>query len=150
MRYVLSWVVRNALLSYYLCIKNKARCAMTALLQQAPQPQLVLAKAVLNAAEQLGLKQAELAAVLGVHRTAVSRLKQNPALDPASKQGELALLLIRIARALYSLAGGDPDWIKHFMHNPNKFTGGIPAQQVQSIQGLMQVLQFVDAMRGKL
>ena len=48
---------------------------MTALLQQAPQPQLVLAKAVLNAADQLGLKQAELAAVLGVHRTAVSRLK---------------------------------------------------------------------------
>ena len=123
---------------------------MTALLQQAPQPQLVLAKAVLNAAEQLGLKRAELAAVLGVHRTAVSRLKQNLALDPASKQGELALLLIRIARALYSLAGGDPDWIKHFMHNPNKVTGGIPAQQVQSIQGLMQVLQFVDAMRGKL
>lgn len=123
---------------------------MTALLQQAPQPQLVLAKAVLNAAEQLGLKQAELAAVLGVHRTAVSRLKQNPSLDPGSKQGELALLLIRVARALYSLAGGDPDWMKHFMHSPNKVTGGIPAQQVQSIQGLMQVLQFVDAMRGKL
>jgi transcriptional regulator with XRE-family HTH domain len=123
---------------------------MTALLQPAPQPQLVLAKAVLNAAEQLGLKQAELAAVLGVHRTAVSRLKQNPSLDPGSKQGELALLLIRVARALYSLAGGDPDWMKHFMHSPNKATGGIPAQQVQSIQGLMQVLQFVDAMRGKL
>ena len=123
---------------------------MTALLQQAPQPQLVLAKAVLNAADQLGLKQAELAAVLGVHRTAVSRLKQNPTLDPQSKQGELALLLIRVARALYSLAGGDPDRIKHFMHSPNKVTGGIPAQQVQSIQGLMQVLQFVDAMRGKL
>lgn len=123
---------------------------MTALLQPAPQPQLVLAKAVLTAAEQLGLKQAELAAVLGVHRTAVSRLKQNPSLDPGSKQGELALLLIRVARALYSLAGGDPDWMKHFMHSPNKATGGIPAQQVQSIQGLMQVLQFVDAMRGKL
>ncbi len=123
---------------------------MTALLQPAPQPQLVLAKAVLNAAEQLGLKQAELAAVLGVHRTAVSRLKQNPSLDPGSKQGELALLLIRVARALYSLAGGDPDWMKHFMHIPNKVTGGIPAQQVQSIQALMQVLQFVDAMRGKL
>jgi transcriptional regulator with XRE-family HTH domain len=123
---------------------------MTALLQQAPAAELVLAKAVLNAASQLGLKQAELAAVLGMHRTAVSRLKQNPALDPSSKQGELALLLIRIARSLYSLAGGDPDWIKHFMHSPNKATGGIPAQQVQSIQGLMRVLQFVDAIRGKI
>lgn len=123
---------------------------MSALAQTSPDPASVLAKAVLNAADQLGLKQAELAAVLGIHRTAVSRLKQNPALDPKSKQGELALLLIRIARALFALTGGDKDWIKHFMHNPNKVTGGIPAKQMESIQGLIQVMQFVDAIRGKV
>lgn len=123
---------------------------MTAVLQQIPLPEVVLAKAVLKAAEQLGLKQAELAAVLGMHRTAVSRLKQSLSLDPASKQGELALLLIRMARAVFALAGGDTDWIRHFMHTPNKVTGGIPTQQIQTIQGLMQVLQFVDALRGKV
>ncbi|WP_062057953.1 MbcA/ParS/Xre antitoxin family protein [Cellvibrio sp. OA-2007] len=123
---------------------------MSALAHLDPDPAAVLAKAVLNAAEQLGLKQSELAAVLGIHRTAVSRLKQNPALDPKSKQGELALLLIRIARALFTLTGGDRDWIKHFMHNPNQVTGGVPAQQIESIQGLMQVLNFVDALRGKI
>lgn len=123
---------------------------MSALAQVSPDPAAVLAKAVLNAADQLGLKQAELAAVLGIHRTAVSRLKQNPALDPKSKQGELALLLIRIARALFALTGGDKDWIKHFMHNPNQVTGGVPVQQIESIQGLMQVLNFVDALRGKI
>ncbi|OZY87542.1 hypothetical protein CBP51_11385 [Cellvibrio mixtus] len=123
---------------------------MSALAQTSPDPASVLAKAVLNAADQLGLKQAELATVLGIHRTAVSRLKQNPALDPKSKQGELALLVIRIARALFALTGGDKDWIKHFMHNPNKVTGGIPAKQMESIQGLIQVMQFVDAIRGKV
>ncbi|WP_049631350.1 XRE family transcriptional regulator [Cellvibrio sp. pealriver] len=123
---------------------------MSALAQTSPDPASVLAKAVLNAADQLGLKQAELAAVLGIHRTAVSRLKQNPALDPKSKQGELALLLIRIARALFALTGGDKDWIKHFMHSPNEVTGGVPARQIESIQGLIQVLQFVDALRGKI
>jgi DNA-binding XRE family transcriptional regulator len=123
---------------------------MSALAQTSPDQASVLAKAVLNAADQLGLKQAELAAVLGIHRTAVSRLKQNPALDPKSKQGELALLVIRIARALFALTGGDKDWIKHFMHNPNKVTGGIPAKQMESIQGLIQVMQFVDAIRGKV
>lgn len=123
---------------------------MSALAQTSPDPGSVLAKAVLNAADQLGLKQAELAAVLGIHRTAVSRLKQNPALDPKSKQGELALLLIRIARALFALTGGDKDWIKHFMHSPNEVTGGVPARQIESIQGLIQVLQFVDALRGKI
>jgi transcriptional regulator with XRE-family HTH domain len=123
---------------------------MTALAHPKPEPANVLAKAVLNAAAQLGLKQAELAAVLGLHRTAISRLKQNGSLDPASKQGELALLLIRLARALYALTGGDKDWLLHFMRTPNKVTGGIPAQQIETIQGLMLVLQFVDAMRGKV
>ncbi|WP_305857197.1 MbcA/ParS/Xre antitoxin family protein [Balneatrix alpica] len=123
---------------------------MTALLQHPPQAEAVLAKAVLRAAEQLGLKQAELGAVLGMHRTAVSRLKQSLALSPASKQGELALLLIRLARALFALAGGDQQWMQHFMRTVNRATGGVPAEQVQSIQGLIQVLQFVDAIRGKV
>ena len=123
---------------------------MAALAQINPDPAAVLAKAVLNAADQLGLKQAELAAVLGLHRTTISRLKQNPNLEPKSKQGELALLLIRIARALFALTGGDQEWIKHFMHSPNQVTGGVPARQIESIQGLIQVLQFVDALRGKI
>ena len=36
---------------------------------------VVLAKALLKASEQLGLKQKELVNVLGVHRTFVSRLR---------------------------------------------------------------------------
>lgn len=123
---------------------------MSALPQHSPDKQIVLAKALLNAADQLGLKQAELAAVLGVHRTAISRLKQNPSLDPDSKQGELALLVVRVARALFALTGGDKEWIRHFIHSLNRVTGGVPAQQMQSIQGLIQVVQFVDAIRGKI
>jgi transcriptional regulator with XRE-family HTH domain len=110
----------------------------------------VLAKAVLNASAQLGLKQSELAAALGLHRTAVSRLKKAPSLDPESKQGELALLLLRMARALFALTGGDKDWMRHFMRTPNKLTGGIPVEQIATIQGLMSVLQFVDGIRGKV
>lgn len=123
---------------------------MTALIQPVPSPDAVLAKAVLRAAAQLGLRQADLAAVLGMHRTAISRLKQSPSLDPDSKQGELALLLVRMARALFALTGGDQDWIRHFMQTPNQATGGIPAKQIETIQGLMRVLQFVDGIRGKI
>lgn len=123
---------------------------MSALKHLKPTPENVLSKAVLNASEQLGLKQAELAAVLGIHRTGVSRLKTNGTLDPNSKEGELALLLIRMARALYALTGGDKDWILHFMQSQNKVTGGIPREQIGSIEGLIRVLQFVDAIRGKV
>lgn len=49
-----------------------------------------------------------------------------------------------------ALAGGDELWIRHFMHSPNGITGGVPGEQVQSIQGLINVLRFVDGVRGKL
>lgn len=123
---------------------------MTALPNTVPAPDAVLAKAVLRAAEQLGLRQAGLADVLGMHRTAVSRMKTAQSLDPASKQGELALLLVRLARALYALTGGDVQWIRHFMQSPNRITGGVPAEQIATIQGLVAVLRAVDAMRGKI
>ncbi|MGB6241845.1 MAG: MbcA/ParS/Xre antitoxin family protein [Castellaniella sp.] len=123
---------------------------MTALLKTSPAPDAVLAKAVLRAGDQLGLRQAQLAAVLGMHRTAVSRMKTAQSLDPDSKQGEIALLLIRVARALFALTGGDAEWIRHFMQSPNTVTGGVPAEQIRTIQGLMTVLRFVDALRGKI
>lgn len=123
---------------------------MSALLKQPVDKKVVLAKALIQVADQLDLKQAQVAAILGVHRTAISRLKSNPELDPASKQGELALLLIRMHRALYVLTDGDTEWIRHFMNTPNRVTGGIPVQQIESISGLVTVLQFVDAIRGKV
>ena len=123
---------------------------MTAQTRTQPEPAVVLSKALLRAGKQLTLRQDELGRVIGVHRSAITRLKQNLDLQPESKQGELALLLIRAARALYALAGGDEVWIKHFMRTPNRITGGIPAEQVQSVQGLMRVLSCLDGLRGKV
>lgn len=123
---------------------------MPALVQTKPASEMVLAKAVLRAAEQLGLSQSDLAEVLGVHRTTITQLKKNLKLDPNSKQGELALLLIRLARALFALTGGDQAWIQHFMRTPNRATGGIPVEQVTGLEGLFAVLRFVDGMRGKV
>lgn len=123
---------------------------MSAHRQPQVTPDTVLAKAVINAAQQLGLNQSHLADVIGMHRTAVSRLKGNGELDPESKQGELALLLVRLARALYALTGGDSAWAHHFMTSQNRVTGGIPAQQIKTVQGLVTVLQFVDSIRGKV
>lgn len=105
----------------------------------------VLGKALINAADQLGLKQAQLALVIGVDNTAISGLKTHPELDPATKQGELALLLIRIYHAVYALTGGDPEWMQYFMHSYNEATKGIPIEQIQTISGLVTVLHFVDA-----
>ena len=115
-----------------------------------PNPAVVLSKALLHASKQLTLTQTELGKVIGTHRTGISRLKQHLDLQPDTKQGELALLLIRAARALYALTGGDDVWIKHFMRTNNRLTGGIPAEQIQSVQGLVKVVTCLDALRGKV
>lgn len=123
---------------------------MSAKPQQQLDPAAVLCKALFNVSEQLSLRQEELGNVIGINRSSISRLKQKGTLDPKSKQGELGLLLIRVARSLYALSGGDGDWIRHFMRSQNIMTGGVPADQIQNVQGLIRVLTFLDAIRGKV
>ncbi|MCL5060523.1 MAG: MbcA/ParS/Xre antitoxin family protein [Candidatus Thermoplasmatota archaeon] len=106
----------------------------------------VLAEALINAGRHLGMNQADLGEIIGKDRTAISRGR----IDPASKAGELALLLIRCYRALYVLVGGNPEHMRHWMQTENLHTGGVPAEQVKTVQGLTTVLEYLDAMRGKL
>jgi hypothetical protein len=108
-------------------------------------PKVVLTKALLNAGRALGLSQAALGEIIGKDRSSISR-----GLDPASKAGELALLLIRCYRSLFVLVGGRPADMRHWMHTPNRDLGGIPAQELRSVQGLTRVLEYLDAMRGRV
>lgn len=107
----------------------------------ATDRKIVLAKAVLNAAEQLNLDTESLSVILGINL----RLSNKPELEPTSEPGNRAILLIRIYRSLYALTGGDLDWMQHFMKSPNTATGGIPSEQVKTYAGLLKVLQFLDA-----
>jgi len=112
----------------------------------SPDKADVLAEALVNAGRYLGMSQAELGAIVGKDRTAISRGR----IDPDSKAGELALLFIRCYRALYAQTGGDSEHMAHWMRTENRHTGGIPAEQVKSVQGLIAVLEYLDAIRGKL
>jgi hypothetical protein len=40
--------------------------------------------------------------------------------------------------------------MRHWMHTENLHTGGIPEEQIKNVQGLTTVLEYLDAMRGKL
>ena len=102
----------------------------------------VLAKAVLNAAEQLGLEPSQIDQVLGVDHTAII----NMGVDPVSKPGQQALLLIRVFQSLYALNGGEVEWIRHFMCSQNQITGGVPLEQIQSEIGLVKVQECLQAL----
>lgn len=111
----------------------------------SPDAKVVLTKALVNAGRALGLSQAALGQVVGKDRSSIAR-----GLDPASKSGELALLLIRCYRSLFVLVGGEHQAMRHWMNTENLDTGGVPAEQVKSVQGLARVVEYLDAMRGKL
>ncbi|MDF3935863.1 antitoxin Xre/MbcA/ParS toxin-binding domain-containing protein [Pseudomonas citronellolis] len=122
---------------------------MSALLQESPSADMVLAKAVLAAREQLAMTQQELAAIVGVDRSAVSRWKSG-GLRVNSKTGELALLLVRVYRALFALFGGSLEDMRHFLRTDNHHLGGVPLQLMEQVQGLVQVVEYLDAIRGKV
>ena len=110
-----------------------------------PDQALILSKAVTRAAKAFGLTQSELGRILGRDRSSIAR-----GIDPESKPGELALMLVRCYRALSVLVGQDAKSLKHWFTTPNLHTGGVPKEQVLSVQGLVRVTEYLDAMRAKL
>jgi predicted transcriptional regulator len=106
----------------------------------------VLTNAYLKAGKEMGLTQKELGKIIGKGQSSISR----SSVDPDSKTGEIAKIFIRIYRAIFVLVGGDNKQIKHWMRTLNSHTRGIPAEQIQSISGLMTVVGYLDAIRGKV
>ena len=119
-------------------------------LQQAPQPGVVLTKATLNAARRLSLRNKDLARIIGTSEAFVSRLKSGRELDPSRKEGELALLFLRLYRSLDALVGGSDEKAREWLHARNDHLRGIPAERINSVEGLIDVVQYLDAMRGRL
>jgi hypothetical protein len=107
----------------------------------------LLLRAVLRASEELELSRTALARVLGRDRSLFSRGK---GIDPATKTGELALLMVRLYRSLAGLMGNDPIQMRHWFHTANRHTGGVPAEQVQRAEALVEIVQYLDAMRARI
>lgn len=114
-----------------------------------PQPGQVLAKATVRAGQLLGLSGAALARTIGLSEPTVSRiLKGDKAIDPTSKEGELALLLVRVYRSLDALVGTDDQKRQAWMQSHHKALGAVPLQLVQKVEGLVATLHYLDGMRA--
>jgi transcriptional regulator with XRE-family HTH domain len=104
----------------------------------------------MNAASRLGLRSRQLAEVIGMSEASVSRLRSGRGLDPERKEGELALLFLRLYRSLDALVGGDDTKAREWLHAENDHVGGVPADRIRTVEGLVDVVQYLDAMRGRL
>jgi hypothetical protein len=115
----------------------------------APSADEVLSRAAVRAADLLGLRRNELAEIIGVSPSTVSRFEARP-VDPARKEGQLALLFVRLFRSLDALVGGSTEKGRAWLHAENHHLAGIPAALIKSPEGLVNVVQYLDAMRGKI
>jgi hypothetical protein len=119
--------------------------------RHAPRPEAaaVLTRALLRAAEMLGLPSAALARVLGVSEASISRLVTGArTIDPASKEGELALILLRVYRSLDALVGTDAAQRRAWMRAYNRALNGKPVDLIERAEGLVAVVSYLDAMRA--
>lgn len=110
----------------------------------------VLSKAVLNAAEILGISNSRLAKILGVSPATITRLGGGTyRLSEGKKEWELGVLLVRLFRSLDSISGGSEEVAAQWMRSENRaFAGRKPAELAETAEGLVRVVTYLDASRG--
>jgi hypothetical protein len=109
----------------------------------------ILTKAVLAAADKLGVSASSLAEVLGLSAPTVSRMKSgNYGLNPQKKEFELGVLFVRLFRSLDAIVGGDEKIARAWLANQNLALGAKPAEKIRTISGLNDVLAYLDARRA--
>ncbi|RTL81884.1 MAG: DUF2384 domain-containing protein [Hyphomicrobiales bacterium] len=111
----------------------------------------VVTKAVLKAGERLGIPASILARIIGLSEPTVSRMKRGEyTLAPAQKPYELAVLFIRLFRSLDAIVGGDEDVARAWLGNDNLALRGRPIDMMQTVPGLVYVIEYLDARRAVL
>ncbi|MET0282698.1 MAG: antitoxin Xre/MbcA/ParS toxin-binding domain-containing protein [Steroidobacteraceae bacterium] len=115
------------------------------------EPSATLTKAVVRAVGFLGLSQAALADVLGVSPATASRIVAGGyTLQPARKrEWEFALLFVRLFRSLDAIVGNDRD-AQSWLRDHNRALAARPLDLIRSAEGLIRVLHYLDASRGRV
>lgn len=114
-----------------------------------PTKEGVLSKAVVRVAMNLGLSQKELSGILGPSTSEISRLFNGTStISPDTKPGQCALLLIRLYRNLDAILGEDERQCQEWFKNYNTHLGEKPVILSEKIEGLVEVVTYLDAVRG--
>lgn len=105
-------------------------------------------KAALNAAAQLGMTDTVLANVIGVSKATVSRMRSDKyQLQPGQKSFELAVMFVALYRSLRTIVGGDDTVASAWLRSRNVRLRDAPLTFIQTVSGLANVVQYLDARR---
>ena len=103
----------------------------------------------IRAAMELGLSHAALSRVIGLSEPTISRVSHGArGIDPESKEGQLALLLVRLFRSLDPLVGSDAAKRMAWLRSHNKALNGTPVALIETPHGLVTTLAYLDGMRA--
>jgi hypothetical protein len=108
---------------------------------------LVLRKALQRAGEELGLSAQDTAQAIGKSRTFFEQARAHSRIDRHTQQ--MIALMLRLHRSLSALVGDDTELMRHWINTANHHTGGIPREQLQDPEQLVELVQYLDAMRGR-
>ncbi|HEY9101469.1 MbcA/ParS/Xre antitoxin family protein [Chitinimonas sp.] len=110
----------------------------------------VVTKALVEAARQLEVKQTELATILGVSESSVSRYKAGTlTIDARHHVTDTAATFILIYRSLASILGSNLDHMKAWLKSHNDDLGDVPLTMMLRQAGLHQVRAYLDDYRGR-
>jgi uncharacterized protein (DUF2384 family) len=110
-----------------------------------------LSKAVVRAGNILQIRQMSVARILGVSAATMSRLHSGTyVLNPdRSKEWEFALLFVRLFRSIDAILGHG-EAARKWLSGHNLALNGRPADLIESTEGLVRVLHYLDAHRGRI
>jgi Antitoxin Xre/MbcA/ParS C-terminal toxin-binding domain/Antitoxin Xre-like helix-turn-helix domain len=110
-----------------------------------------LTKATIRAADKLQLTNRTLGVIIGLSEPSISRMKRGDfKLERGQKSFELSVLFVRLYRSLDAIVSGDEQVAKAWLRNSNTALRGVPAELIQSISGLVNVIQYLDSRRAKI
>ncbi len=110
---------------------------------------IALTKAAVRAAEKLDLSNRILAAIIGLSEASITRMKRGEfKLERGQKAFELGVLFVRLYRSLDAIVDGDEQVAKAWLRSNNVALHGAPLDLIQSIPGLVNVIQYLDTRRA--
>ncbi|MDO8776865.1 MAG: DUF2384 domain-containing protein [Burkholderiaceae bacterium] len=116
---------------------------------EKPEAAVVLSKAVARAAERLNVSKSLLAKVLGLSPPTITRLYSgNYLLDPNRKEWDFALLFLRVFRSLDSIVGDEVS-ARKWLLSENLGLNARPIELIPNTEGLVRVVQYLDASCGR-
>jgi DNA-binding XRE family transcriptional regulator len=121
------------------------------LAKSKPEPRRVLTGAVLRASALLQITQSCLAQILGLSPSTVSRMANGTyTLDDQKKEWELGALFVRLFRSLDAVIGSNDSAARGWLQAKNSALVGRPIELIRSTEGLVRVVQYLDAARGRI